>query len=113
MSITATVIPAHGDITETTLHDQLEDLQRLVGGYFQVVPLPVEGLNAFVNEEGKIYGLPINPRATLATRGTLMRGDYIAGTMVVLGPVDEDGEHQSADPDAVARLLDPDHQPAA
>lgn len=113
MSITAYVIPAHGDVTAVAITDELRDIQHLVGGDFQVIDLPVGNLTGFLNETGKLTGKRMNARATFATRGSLMQGDYIAGTMVVLGAPDEQGRSTSADPEQVEQLLDPNYLPAA
>lgn len=44
----------------------LEELQAVVGGYIELVFL---GDNILVaNEEGKIYGLPLNTKATVIMR---------------------------------------------
>jgi hypothetical protein len=47
----------------------------------------------YLNEEGKITDppLPANDRATALAHDALLPGDYIAGTAVILGPVDDDG----------------------
>ena len=41
----------------------LEELQRLVGGYIERVPMS-NGKSMYVNEEGKLNGLPYNEKAT-------------------------------------------------
>ena len=52
----------------------------------------------YVDEEGKMKGLPVNGRATrlarhLGWRG--MQGDVLCGPVVFLGPADEDGDDTS------------------
>jgi uncharacterized protein DUF3846 len=51
----------HGKIA-----DDLDRLQKLVGGYIELVQVKYKGrrYNAFVNEEGKLYSLAYNPKAT-------------------------------------------------
>jgi len=41
----------------------LKTLQMYVGGLIQEVPMP-DGSRLICNDEGKLIGLPINPRAT-------------------------------------------------
>jgi len=69
-------------------------LSDKVGGMIEVVGFRDDQASMYLNEEGKILGMPRNPRATsLAKRhGAISLMDYIAGDAVVVGPVDEDGE---------------------
>ena len=58
-----------------------EDLVSCVGGYIEGVYL--DGATAYVNEEGKLQGLPKNMAATdLAhAHAAIYADDYIAGNM--------------------------------
>lgn len=70
----------------TPLHPpsfSLEELQRFVCGYMEVVTLS-DGRLLVLNEEGKIDGLPYNVEATLLVADVLLPGDYIAGPAVLL-----------------------------
>lgn len=95
---TATSTPLHGqktmkyiyyktDGSKTDIFSKkplsLEKLQSLVGGYIESLPLK-NGNCLFVNEEGVIHDLPINPHFTqkdttvdISTYG--LRGDVIEG----------------------------------
>ena len=56
----------------------LEELQKAVGGYIEIVH-PGDGRYLMVvNEEGKLHGLPPNPRAT-----ALYERDHIVGNALV------------------------------
>ncbi len=55
---TIEVRPANG--TDYTL----DELQKFVGGYIEVIPAREEGYILVINEEGKLEGLPFNGRAT-------------------------------------------------
>lgn len=44
----------------------LEELQAFVGGYIEQVRLP-NGQTMYVNEDGKMHGLPYNDYASIAT----------------------------------------------
>jgi len=92
MNGTLTVIRADGS-AETRLLTKaptLEELQEIVGGYIELVPLfenfGDKGCVAFCNEEGKLNGLPINRVATLAwaTGGGHMVSDVLVGDVVIV-----------------------------
>ena len=66
----------------------LEEMQTLVGGYIQAVPLSdTEPVIAVLNEEGKLLDLPYN-RAL--TDGNGIPYDIICGTFFVAGSDGED-----------------------
>src|SRR5258708_4602576 len=67
-----------------------EELGALVEGGLGCVPLPGDRL-LWINEEGKLHGLPSNPLATILARSMLWPGNYIAGPVVVM-PRQEAGE---------------------
>lgn len=68
----------------------LEELQGLVGGYIERVPMS-NGKSMYVNEEGKLNGLPYNEKATqiLRQQGRIPN-DYIVGDVVILSNEEED-----------------------
>lgn len=96
-TITAVLIPTDGPARTVTIDpdNSTETFQSLVGGYIEAIDLP-DGNSAFLNEEGKLQGLPVNHAATTALRGHLMPGDVIAGPLVVIGPADSAGRTLSA-----------------
>lgn len=55
----------------------LEELQGFVGGYIEIVRMDDEHFMV-VNEEGKVYGLPINMTASM-----LIMRDTIVGDVLV------------------------------
>ena len=59
----------------------LEDLQIIVGGYIEIVPLGDERIMV-VNEEGKIHRLPLNVRATCIVNGAGI-ADTIVGNVLI------------------------------
>lgn len=65
----------------------LEELQAAVGGYIELVNL-VCGCKMFVNEEGKIHGLPPNSRASwqfwTSHPASFDAGDYICGDAIIV-----------------------------
>ena len=60
----------------------LEELQRMVGGYIEVVPLS-EGRLMVLNEEGKLKGLPMNRAASVFALPHIGTGDFIVGDALV------------------------------
>jgi hypothetical protein len=73
----------------------LEFLKDRVGGWVEAVDISLPNepeVSMYLNEEGKLKGLPYNPRASKLAAGSIRASDYIVGTVVLCGPVDEDGE---------------------
>jgi hypothetical protein len=61
----------------------LDQLQKLVGGYIQVIELK-DDRQMIINEEGKLMGLPYNDTATKIYNHHFGRGDYISGDAIIL-----------------------------
>lgn len=63
----AQIIKTTGKIIETEPSNgtdfSLTELQAVVGGFIEVVHLP-DGRLMVVNDEGKLNGLPVNPKAS-------------------------------------------------
>ena len=91
--VNETVTPANGRSF------RLQELQRMVGGYIEALQLN-DGRVMWLNEEGKLQGLPKNVAATtLATMySQLPRSDYIVGN-VVIATRSESGEDEDEDED--------------
>lgn len=64
-------------------------LHERIGGWFQVVRAP-HGAYVYLDEEGKLKGLPVNMLATLIAQEVGL-GDWIVGPAVVVGPPDGEG----------------------
>ena len=92
---------------------RLDALQQAVGGLINAVPiyrgedLVADGI---INDEGKIFDLDRNELAT-AVMGPngLFPGDYIAGPMVVMGPVDDEGVETSIPENLAAEIQTMEH----
>jgi hypothetical protein len=71
------------------------ELSETVGGYIEALHF-TDTANAYVNEEGKLLDLPFNPFATHLCQTVYKIGmqplDVINGTLIVVGPVDEEGD---------------------
>lgn len=84
----------------------LEDYQRLVDGNIELLPTTRDAkVTCYVNEDGMLQELPINPWAPfLKTQGAYVRtGTPIFGNVVVLGEETEDGEDTSIDSSIVKK----------
>lgn len=77
-----TVIHPTGMVEEVVIEraKEIEQLQSIVGGWIQLIHVPYEGKvrTAFVNEEGKMHGLPYNARAT-----EMYRRDVLVGSLII------------------------------
>lgn len=75
----------------------LAELQAMVGGYIQAVPLP-DGRYLVCNEDGKRLGLPVNETATRALHAAgglpddRVVGDVLIASTEELGGDDRDEE---------------------
>lgn len=96
--------------------DRLRYLQKAVGGWIEAVSiedvLTDSGrvhvpATVWVNEEGKLDGLPVNPRATDLCALTIggWFADVICGDAVVLGPPDARGDETTC-PDLIVRIIE-------
>ena len=74
---------------------QLHQLQQIVGGYIECIPLTapmpnglenLKDLSMIVNEEGKLNSLPINEKATALFRKYYGNTDFIVGNVLVCEP---------------------------
>lgn len=94
--IRALIITVDG-IEERTISQDLETLQKLVGGYVETIKLTFD-MTALVNEEGKMLKLPRNEKATTLCNLCEIGwhdDDFVCGTMVVVGGVDQEGYFKS------------------
>jgi hypothetical protein len=115
MAARTLLIPVAGPVEELVLPgsdgDSLRTLQEAVGGFIEALPLPefitgADGATCYINEEGKLEGLPFNGRATdfLVPGVGLFWGDAIVGPMVVVGFDPTSGEHRDIPPAVEARV---------
>jgi hypothetical protein len=97
----ALLIPVDGPVQPVTLDDTLEQLQGIVGGLVQALPVPEfispgGRATVYVNEEGKFDpDCQPNMRATdfLVPGVGLFWGDFISGPMIVAGFDPRTGNH--------------------
>lgn len=65
------------------LNPKIEQFQEAVGGYVEAVT--GAGWHAYLNEDGKVQGLPPNPRATRMLDYLLRPVGTVVGTVLFLG----------------------------
>ncbi len=88
------------DISSNTL----EQMQAAVGGYVQAVDIAPD-ITLWCNEEGKMMSLEHNLFAQLLWDRAFGAGtDYIVGTVVITGGVDDEGETTGLSLEQVASL---------
>lgn len=110
--LTAIVIPA--DPAEPARLEQLNKRDvdafcALVGGHLQVLNLERPAATMYLNDEGKLDGLPYNPRATalLWVHNPDLQGeDVIAGDAFIVGVPDRQGDDTSAPKELIDLLFD-------
>ena len=78
-------------ILEFTNDTCYKTLSGAVGGLIECVALSKD-IDMWVNEEGKVFGLDLNPHATRLFMHTYGVVDPIAGDVVVTGGVSDEGE---------------------
>lgn len=97
--VRAVIIPVEGDLIRCSepRAGLLAVAQKTVGGWIEGVVLGAEAI-LYCNEEGKLQGLPFNPRATALAMsyGSLGHGDVICGPVLVLGAATPSGDEQDA-----------------
>lgn len=80
------IIKTTGEIQHVTPKDgkkfSLEELQAAVGGLVELSVLE-DGMDFWVNEEGKLMGLDVNPKATALWQHSFGPYDVIAGDVIV------------------------------
>lgn len=94
MSKNGLIVKTDGSI-HRFVYDGLSSLQDAVQGYIEAISL--DDFTIFVNEEGKLNDLPVNPVATLFWKIELKKSgfklnDVICGDAVILGGCDDEGE---------------------
>ena len=94
MSKKIVIIPAEGEPYIEDIKGDFVDYDTLssnVGGWIECVGLE-QDLDLWVNEEGKLNGLPFNPLATLLWMNYFGPTDMIMGNAIITAGVDENGE---------------------
>lgn len=86
-----------------------EQINKAVGGWIEAINFGKHDDHfAYINEEGKLLGLPTNELVTSYwyESGTrVLIGDYIAGDAVVFGEIDEEGNNTDVPDHVVSRFI--------
>lgn len=104
--LNALIINTDGTFSVQEIDGKLATLQGLVGGWIEAVH-PNRDTTLFVNEEGKLSGQPLNELATLlwwALDNDAVDQDFLVGPVVVLGPVDANGDETSVHTDTLNKF---------
>jgi hypothetical protein len=103
----AVIIKTDGtkDIVEFEVGGSFDVIKNAVGGYFQVIGLPKANVDLWVNEEGKLDGLPQNPIATSIWVDEYGYTDVIVGNVIITGGADEMGETLGLSLEQVAKFM--------
>lgn len=92
-----------GGVVDFERGGSYEVLSGAVGGYIECVSVK-DDLDMWVNEEGKLIGLPLNPIGTRVWREVYGPTDVIAGDIIFTGGVDDEGETLGLSDIHIARL---------
>lgn len=88
----AIVLDTDGNFSDLNFRmESLRSLQEAVGGWVQAVDFR-DDLTMWVNEEGKLNNLPLNPIATRIWTHFFGETDFIVGNAVFTGGTDENGD---------------------
>lgn len=104
----AVILPVQGAPKVVDEKMTMYYLQRVVGGYIEAARSrsTALGCTMYVNEEGKLSGLPINITATWFAHALEMisEHDMIVGDAVLLGEADAKGD-DTACPDMIVHFI--------
>jgi hypothetical protein len=82
-SVKAILIPVEGEVVLVE-QNGLDDLQKFVEGDIESVPYRQDA-SCYINDQGKLHGMPINRNATALLRKILRPDDVIVGPMIIVG----------------------------
>lgn len=89
-----------------SVDSELKTLQNAVSGWIQAIDV-VGDMSIYLNEEGKMLGLPINKVATQYFDDTYGPNyDVIVGDVVFTGLPDSEGETTGLTPEQLADVVD-------
>jgi len=102
------VIKADGGVSTEQVENSKEYdfLSKAVAGWIEAVDLDQElaGLTLWINEEGKLTGLPFNFLATKLWEMSYGKTDIIVGDAVITGGTDDNGETKSLTENQITRI---------
>ena len=80
-------------------------IKEAVGGWIECVHLPSLGADLWLNEEGKLIGLPLNSHGTTLWAKEYGHTDFIVGDIIITGGADEEGETLGITPEQIAGVI--------
>jgi Domain of unknown function (DUF3846) len=104
----AVVIKTDGtkSVTDFNRSTEYNVIKQAVGGWLESIHLDND-LTLYINEEGKLLGLPQNPIATAFFASYYgLHQDVIVGDVIFVGGVDEEGYSNGLTDKQVLELLD-------
>jgi hypothetical protein len=103
----AVIIKATGEksVVEFNESTAYATLSGAVGGWIECVGLE-NGLDLWVNEEGKLTGLPQNPVATALWADSYGMTDVIMGDVIITSGTDNEGNTLGLNEEQVDELMD-------
>lgn len=107
-TIDVVTIGIDGSLTSETIDNGCTPLQERVGGYIEAVSSDDDQVTLWINEEGKLMGLPVNELGTTLWHvlSPGMAGvDVLCGPVVVSGGTDPEGDTLSI-PDGLRHVLE-------
>lgn len=106
-TIPAVIVHTNGQVEMVNLDTGYKAIQSVVGGYFEAVTSSTGETTFWVNEEGKLIGLPMNPAATVLLwelDPSFAGQDFLMGTVLITGGVDDEGETLGVGAEGVAAV---------
>ena len=98
-SIKSVIVDPEGTFRVAEIENSLGSFQAVVGGYIEGVFGNVGTM--YVNEEGLLRNLPLNPLATVFAQRILGAGVVLHGTALIVGPGDGEGNDTHVRPAVV------------
>ena len=101
------VVGPDGQCIGGTGNLDMASLQALVGGDFEVMPSPLDiRVTVLAPANAKREGRPANHAATRLLAGRLRPDDFVAGVVVVTGPIDAAGALTDLTDEAAAAVTE-------
>ena len=105
MAIKAIRINTDGSFTHVEVDDNIS--YHVGGGYFQAITSATGETTFWMDEEGKLKGLPVNQTATLLLyrlNPAFRQRDVLVGPVLVTGGADDEGETLPVSSEAIEAL---------
>lgn len=81
-------------------------IRDAVDGLYDCIHIPSLGVDMWINDEGKLEGLPINAMGTALWVSQYGMTDMVVGNIVVTGGVDKEGNTLGIDVNKIIEVLE-------